>query len=308
MLELVVASGKGGTGKTSLTGVWAELSGPGVLVDCDVDAANLHLIVPHVTNETHDFSSSRRATIDTDPCTACGICLDVCRFGAVGVTSDPTLRWGQRFSVDPLGCEGCGLCARLCPVRAIAFEPVVSGQWFVSEWAHRPFLHACLGIAQSNSGKLVSLLRQHARKIAQDCGYDLVIVDGPPGIGCPVIAALTNSSYLVIVTEPSVSAIHDMERLADLANHFQIPTGVVINKSDINRQITAQVERIACDRGLHVHGAVPFDPAFTKAQLQGRSYMHSCSEEARERMRALWDSVRSHAESCTRAASRQAAV
>lgn len=291
MFELVVASGKGGTGKTSLVGALAALAGPSALVDCDVDAANLHLIVPHEVRREHDFSCSHRAAIDTDRCIACGICLEACRFQAITMDTDPTSRWGVRFSVDPLACEGCGLCVHLCEPRAISFDKVISGQWFESEFDHGPFLHARLGIAESNSGRLVSLLRQRARELAVERGLNTIMVDGPPGIGCPVIAALTDTSYLLIVTEPSRSALHDMERLVDLAEHFRIKTGICVNKCDINEEISHQVTRFAAERGLPVLGRIPYDPAFTQAQIQGVSYIRIGSTETIDTIRNIWQGV-----------------
>ena len=296
MFELVVASGKGGTGKTSLVAALAEFAGRSALVDCDVDAANLHLIVPHEVRQEHDFSASRRAAIDPDRCVACGICLDACRFGAIGMEADPDSRWGVRFSVDPLACEGCGLCMRLCETEAVTFDKVISGQWFESESDYGPFLHARLGIAESNSGRLVSLLRQRSRELAAARGLNTIIVDGPPGIGCPVIAALTNASYLLIVTEPSLSAIHDMERLAELADHFRLKAGICVNKCDIDEEISDQVTRFAADRGLAVLGTIPYDPAFTQAQLRGVSYLQTGSAETIARIRNIWQSVRSIAD------------
>jgi len=295
MFELVVASGKGGTGKTSLVGALAELARSVVLVDCDVDAANLHLIVPHRVLEKHEFSSSRCASIEVDKCVACGLCLESCRFNAISMTPDAGTPWGMRFAVDPLACEGCGLCSRICPSQAVAFDKVVSGEWFRSHSAFGPFLHARLGIAKSNSGRLVSQLRQQAREIAAADRYNLILVDGPPGIGCPVIASLTNASYLLIVTEPSLSAVHDMERLADLATHFSIKTGICINRCDTNVDISRRIEQLATARGLTVHGQIPYDPAFTQAQLKGQSYLRVASEEGIERIRRIWQSVLSDA-------------
>lgn len=291
MYELVVASGKGGTGKTSLVGAFAELAGSAVLVDCDVDAANLHLIVPHQVLEQHDFSSSSRAAIDMDRCVACALCMDSCRFDAISMMEDSETRWRTRFEVDPSACEGCGLCARLCQAQAIDLKKVISGEWFLSHWEGGPFLHARLGIAQSNSGRLVTMLRQQARKVAEEGGHDLVIIDGPPGIGCPVIASLTDASYLLVVTEPSVSAIHDMERLADLAEHFRVRTGVCINKCDISEEISLRLEDVAARRGLTIHGCIPYDPAFTKAQVQGHSYVRIASAESVGRIEEIWQSI-----------------
>ena len=296
MFELVVASGKGGTGKTSLTGALAEVVGPAVLVDCDVDAADLHLVIPHEVQEEHDFSSSYRAVINSNGCNACGVCMESCRFGAIMQTDDPDLQFGVRFSVNPPACEGCNLCVHLCPTQTIHLEKVISGQWYQSECVNGPFFHARLGIAQSNSGRLVSLLRQQAKEVACKNGLDTVIVDGPPGIGCPAIASLTGSSYLLIVTEPSLSAIHDMERLADLANHFEIPVGICLNKFDISNEISEKVERFAADRHLTLHARIPYDQSFTKAQLQGRSYVSCASAEGVGMIRKLWQSIRTDAE------------
>jgi len=291
MFELVVASGKGGTGKTSLVGALAEVAGSAVLVDCDVDAANLHLIVPHQVLEEHDFTGGRRAAIDMDQCIACGLCVDSCRFEAIEMTPDRRSRWGMRIHIDPLKCEGCGLCVRLCDVKAVRFYPVCSGRWFLSESEYGPFLHARLGAAQSNSGRLVTILRQRSREIAQTTGRDLVIVDGPPGIGCPVIASLTNASYLLIVTEPSLSAVHDMERLADLAAHFNIRAGVCINRCDISEELCQRIEQVALGRGLAIHGKIPYDPAFTEVQLQGRTYLQVASSRGIGRIEEIWRSV-----------------
>jgi MinD superfamily P-loop ATPase len=291
MFELVVASGKGGTGKTSLTGALAELAGPAVLVDCDVDAADLHLIVPHHVKEEHDFSSSHLAVIDMEECTACDLCVESCRFDAIQTVQDAGSHTGVRYTVDSLACEGCGLCVHVCPTLTIRFEKVISGRWFRSESQNGPFLHARLGIAQSNSGRLVSLLRQRSREIARERRIELIIVDGPPGIGCPAIATLTNASYLLIVTEPSLSAIHDMERLATLAAHFKIPAGVCLNRFDFSEELSREVERFAAERGLIVHGKFPYDPGFIEAQLQGRSYLSCGTPEGIERIRKLWKSV-----------------
>jgi MinD superfamily P-loop ATPase len=295
MLELALASGKGGTGKTSLVGALAELVGPTVLVDCDVDAADLHLIVPHRVIEKHDFRASFRASINVDKCTGCGLCIEQCRFSAISMKPDQDVTCGIRFTVDPLACEGCGLCAHLCAPEAINFEEIVSGKWFLSESDLGPFLHAQLGVAQSNSGRLVSLLRQKAKEIADAQGHSTVIVDGPPGIGCPTIATITNASYLLIVTEPSVSALHDMERLADLATHFKIRCGIFLNKCDINEKIANQIEKLAAKRKLPIHGKLPYDSTFTQAQLKGRTYAHSGSAAGIEVIRNTWKSVLSNA-------------
>ncbi|MCB2229788.1 ATP-binding protein [bacterium] len=307
MFELVVASGKGGTGKTSLTGALAEVASPAVLVDCDVDAADLHLIVPHRVCEEHDFSCSSQAVINMDACTACGICRESCRFEAITMSPDPETTHGLRFAVEPTACEGCGLCVHLCPTDTIRFGKVNSGKWFRSEGNRSPFYHARLGIAQSNSGRLVSLLRQEARAAADREGLDLILVDGPPGIGCPTIAALTGSSYLLIITEPSRSAIHDMERLVSLAEHFHIPAGVCLNKCDISEEMSGEVERFVSERGLTLHASIPYDPAFTQAQIRRQSYVAFASG-GREMIHALWQSIRDDADRLGRTGGRRFAV
>jgi MinD superfamily P-loop ATPase len=288
MLELVIASGKGGTGKTSLVGSFAAIAGNAVLVDCDVDAANLHLIVEHIILEKHDFSSSSRASIIDDKCTLCGVCSDICRFDAIKLRTKSS---PQSYWIDPYACEGCGLCKKLCPDDAIAFDSVISGEWFRSNSEYGPFLHARLGIAEANSGKLVSLLRQEARTLAEKGYYDLIIIDGPPGIGCPVIASVTGASYLLIVTEPSLSAIHDMKRLVDLAKHFDIKTGICINRYDINPRLSDEIGKFASTNGIRTHGRIPFDPLFAEAQLKGRSYMAVADLKKARVIKDIWQNV-----------------
>ena len=288
MVELAIASGKGGTGKTSLAGSFSALAEKAILVDCDVDAANLHLIVEHSVLEEHDFSSSRRASIIEERCILCGICEMQCRFEAI---KRQIGLMGETFQIDPLACEGCGLCKQICPADAVAFESIISGQWFKSDSKTGPFFHAKLGIAEANSGKLVSLLRQQARDEAQRREEALIIIDSPPGIGCPVIASITGVTYLFIVTEPSLSAIHDMRRLVELARHFKIKTGLCINKFDINPELTGQIEKFAEANDLKTHGRIPFDPKFTEAQLHGRPYTAIASGENLATIEDIWRSV-----------------
>ncbi len=286
MRELVIASGKGGTGKTSIVASLARLSGDNVLVDCDVDAANLHLVVGHTVVERHDFSTSKRASIDTQKCTGCDICREWCTFNAIHIREKD-----EAYIVDPYECEGCGLCYHACPADAVDFMPVISGEWFRSESEYGPFLHGKLGIAEANSGRLVSLLRTHARNVAGDMGKDLVIADGPPGIGCPVIASLTGADYLLVVTEPSLSATHDLERLLQLASHFEIAVGVLINKFDINVDMSQRLERSLDSKGIATLGTIPYDQRFTEAQLQRKSYIEVADSGARKRIESIWDKL-----------------
>jgi len=260
MKEVVVLSGKGGTGKTSIVGAFAALAKHKVLSDCDVDAADLHLLLSPTTVEEHEFWSGQVAVIDPELCTLCGLCEEACRFDAI-----------HDFAVGRVGCEGCGLCARICPVGAITMRENLAGHWFVSETRFGPLVHAKLGIAQENSGKLVHLVRQKAKETAEHAGLGVTINDGPPGIGCAVISSLSGASLACIVTEPSVSGIHDMERVLQVCRHFSVPALVCVNKYDINEEGTHQVEQYCEGQAVEVVAKIPFDVRFTEAQVQGVS-------------------------------------
>jgi MinD superfamily P-loop ATPase len=285
MIELVIVSGKGGTGKTSIVGSISALAERKIMVDCDVDAADLHLILNNELKQSHDFIASSKAEIIEDKCTDCGICQSYCRFEAIRERAG-------HFRVDQYSCEGCGVCTRFCPEEAIDFKRVVSGQWFLSDTRYGPLVHARLGIAQSNSGRLVSHLRKLAKDLAEENRYDLVIVDGPPGIGCPVIASITGADYLLIVTEPSLSALHDMERLFELARHFQIPVGICINKYDINPEISARVEKYALGNGAMIMGRISFDPKVTEAQVAGMTFVEFADNGTAEEIKSLWQNLK----------------
>jgi len=260
MKEVVVLSGKGGTGKTSIVGAFAALAKRKVLSDCDVDAADLHLLLAPTPVEEHEFWSGQVAVIDPGLCTQCGLCEEACRFDAI-----------HDFTVARVGCEGCGLCARICPAGAIRMKDNLAGHWFVSETRFGPLVHAKLGIAQENSGKLVHLVRQKAKETAESAGVDITINDGPPGIGCAVISSLSGASLACIVTEPSVSGIHDMERVLQVCRHFSVPALVCVNKYDINEEGTRRVEHYCAEQGIDVVAQIPFDTRFTEAQVQGVS-------------------------------------
>ncbi|MFO7560188.1 MAG: ATP-binding protein [Desulfobacterales bacterium] len=263
MKELVVISGKGGTGKTSLTAAFASLSEKSVLCDADVDAADLHLLMdPEVCRRT-DFLGGGVAIINHEECTECGICMDVCRFDAIN----------DDFQVDPIDCEGCGVCVDLCPVGAIAFPIQTCGEWFISKTRFGPMVHARLGIAQENSGKLVTLVRKEAKELAEREKLDLIITDGPPGTGCPVIASIGGATALIIVTEPSVSGLHDMKRVAALADHFHVPAMICVNKYDLNLDQTKMIENVANEMNMTVLERIPFDPAFTESMVLGKTVL-----------------------------------
>ncbi|MFB0525486.1 MAG: ATP-binding protein, partial [Phycisphaerae bacterium] len=232
--EIVVISGKGGTGKTSIVASFAALAKDAVLADCDVDAADLHLLLEPDIRQTHNFIGGKLASVIAAKCIGCGRCEEVCNFGAA-VFNGPANDVAERtYTIDPITCEGCSVCFHFCPVDAIEFNDAVNGQWFVSDTRFGPMVHARLRPGEENSGKLVSLIRKQSKKIANEQNKDLIIVDSSPGIGCPVIASITGADLVLAVTEPTVSGQHDLDRVVELTKHFQIPTLVCINKYDIN--------------------------------------------------------------------------
>ena len=266
--ELVVISGKGGTGKTSLVASFATLSRNCVLADCDVDAADLHLLVEPRVVRREPFTGGKRARIRQEQCTACGKCEELCRFGAISSDGPSNETTEKTFRVDPTSCEGCGVCAWFCPADAIEFSPAVNGEWIVSETRFGPMVHAKLGVAAENSGKLVSIVRSEAKQIAEQRGLDLVLIDGSPGIGYPVIASITGADLVLVVTEPTLSGLHDLKRVTDLTRHFDIPTKVCINKWDLNAEMSRAIEAKVLERGLGLAGRVRYDRAVTEAQVQ----------------------------------------
>ena len=282
--ELIVISGKGGTGKTSLLGAFASLATNKVLCDADVDAADLYLILEPEIRKRQDFQEGHRAVIDPDRCTECGLCRDLCRFHAIS----------PEFKVDPIECEGCGVCVHFCPAEAIDFPIKTCGELFVSETRCGPMVHARLGIAQDNSGKLVTLTRKEARDLAKNRGLGLILTDGPPGLACPVIASIAGATAVLIVTEPTISGHHDMDRVVELANHFEIPASICVNKYDLNPDMTGVIEQYAKDRGLAVLGKIPFDPIFTKAMVQNQTIIeYDGRSQAARAVRDIWQAVMS---------------
>jgi len=279
--ELVIISGKGGTGKTSLAASLACLAENKVIADCDVDAADMHLVLGPDVRQSTDFEGGLKAFIDHDACTSCGVCLDYCRFDAIR----------DGFIVDPIACEGCGVCAPFCPARAIAMKPHISGQWFVSDTRHGPLVHARLGIAEGNSGKLVTLIKKKAREIAAEKGFELVIVDGSPGTGCPVIATMSGATVALIVTEPTVSGIHDLQRVYELARHFNVRAAVCVNKADINEEATREIREYCAAAGIPMLTPIPYDPDVTKAQIAGLSVVECSAGPAATALRRLWEEV-----------------
>lgn len=331
MRELVVISGKGGTGKTSIAASLAVLAGRCVVADCDVDAADLHLVLSPQVKECHDFYSGHQAVIRQEDCTSCGMCLAHCRFGAVvrrfpegssGVIVGSTsydcqscdycerscpardndmiqamsevigeTRRGA-FAVDPIACEGCGVCGQVCPARAIDFPERLCGEWMVSETRCGPMVHARLGVASENSGKLVSIVRGNARRIAEERSIELIIIDGAPGIGCPVIASITGAGLVLVVTEPTLSGEHDLRRVIQLTRHFGIVATVCVNKWDLNPEMSELIEAYCREHFIPVAGRIRYDRAFTEAQIDARAVVEASDHGASEDIRRLWDTIR----------------
>lgn len=289
--ELVVISGKGGTGKTSVVASFAALAGNKALADCDVDAADLHLILDPRIVRREDFVGGKSARVIPENCAGCGKCAEVCRFEAVSFDGPANDVVGKTYRIDAIACEGCGLCAHFCPANAVDFSPSVNGEWYVSETRHGPMVHARLGIAQENSGKLVTTVRKAAKEIAKDRGLDLVIIDGSPGIGCPVIASITGTTMVLIVTEPTLSGLHDLDRVAQLSGHFKIPTFVCVNKSDINPEMTQTIHQRCRERNLDVLGEVHYDTAVTQAQIALKSVVEFNTGPASRDITKLWEAV-----------------
>ena len=282
MKEIIIISGKGGTGKTSLVAAFSSLAENKVLCDADVDAADLHLIMEPAVVRGADFQSGNSAAINKDACTECGLCREMCRFDAISAD----------YIVNPVDCEGCGVCVHFCPETAIDFPVNTCGEWFVSDTRFGPMVHARLGIAEENSGKLVTLVRQEARKLAEEKNLDLILTDGPPGVGCPVIASIGGASAVLIVTEPTVSGKHDMERVAQLAGHFKIPAMICVNKFDLNLELTRKIENYAKEKGLSCLGRIPFDPVFTKAMIQAQTvFEYDGQSPVGEAIRGTWQQL-----------------
>ena len=276
----MVLSGKGGTGKTSIVGSFAVLAQGKVLADCDVDAADLHLLLKPSVKEETEFWSGQVAVIDEEKCTQCGLCQEVCRFEAI-----------DDFKVDSISCEGCSFCYHVCPAEAITMKESLSGNWFVSETRYGSLVHARLGIAQENSGKLVAVVRQKAKQIAENQGIDYIITDGPPGIGCPVISSLSGASLALLVAEPTLSGIHDLDRVIDVCHHFDIPATVCINKYDINEQNSCQIENYCLGQGVEVAAKIPFDNVVTEALIRGLPVVEYSQNKVTQEIKTLWQEV-----------------
>jgi MinD superfamily P-loop ATPase len=287
-VEIAVISGKGGTGKTVLTSALAVLVPNKVTADCDVDAPDMHLLLQPKVEREEVFSGMKLASIDATRCTACGKCVEVCHFGAVKAED---IDGDTGYAIDPLGCEGCGVCVWMCPADAIEFEESAGGKWFVSDTRLGKFVHAQLEPAQENSGKLVTLVRREARRLAEEAGNETVVIDGPPGIGCPVIASIAGADFAVIVTEPTLSGIHDLERVLGLTDHFGLRAGVVINKYDLNGEISAEIEDYLSKRHTIYLGKIPFGEEVKDAIAAGRSVLEHSDGPVSNAVRVIVENI-----------------
>lgn len=305
MKQLVILSGKGGTGKTTVAAALAHLASlelSVVLADADVDAANLELVLDPVKREVHDFVGGRVAVIDAELCTGCGLCIQVCRFEAIaeaerekdaeGISPHLSVCPAPRLDVDALACEGCASCYYQCPEKAIRMEEQVAGRWFRSDTRFGPLFHAQLFAGQENSGKLVTLVKQQARLLAMDTGAELLLVDGPPGIGCPVISASAGADLALLVAEPTVSGVHDLERILATTDHFGVSALAVVNKADVNPARAEEIAAFVRQRGVEMAGCIPYDTVVTEAMVQGLPVTEYADGPVSEALREVWQRIR----------------
>jgi len=283
--QLTVISGKGGTGKTTLVGAFAVLAENKVIADCDVDAPDLHLLLHPEIVTKQEFKGLKVAVLDKSLCSECGTCVETCRFNAIVSPED------AGYTVNPARCEGCGACVYTCPQEALSLQERVSGYAYISKTKYGPMVHAQLNIAEEASGKLVTAVREMARKIAERDGSDLILIDGAPGIGCPVIASLTGVDLALIVTEPTLSGLHDLERILDVTTHFGIASTVCINKYDINEKNSTIITEFCRQRGVEIVGIIPYDPVVTEAMVAGMPVVEFSEGVVSNAIRDIWERI-----------------
>jgi len=279
--QLLVISGKGGTGKTTIAGSFAVLAKNKVLADCDVDAPNLHLLLKPEVKMSGDFYGGKKALIDAEECRQCGKCVELCRF--VAISDD--------FQVNPLLCEGCGVCFHACPYEAVSLIDDLSGNWYISETVYGPFAHARLGVAAENSGKLVAKVREKASELAGEKDKNLIIIDGPPGTGCPVVASLSGVDLALVVTEPTIAGIHDLVRILGVADHFGVRKAVCINKYDLDQEKSKEIESYCAENGVTVAGKIYYDPAVSGSLAAATPLVNYAGNKMARQVINLWQSV-----------------
>lgn len=280
IIQLAIVSGKGGTGKTTIAAAFASLAKDKVLIDCDVDAADLYLLLRPRVLKQEKYYGGRSPRVDMDKCTQCGLCTEVCRFDAI-----------ENGVVDYVSCEGCGFCSHVCPEDAITMEEAFSGDWFVSDTPYGPFVHARLGIGEENSGKLVTVVRKKAVEIAKEKNLNLILIDGPPGIGCPVTASIAGVDLILAIAEPTLSGIHDLERILKLARHFKIPSTVCINKFDINLKNTNTIVAYCEKDGTRIIGEIPYEPKVVESLVNKKTVMDYPCSGVQEIVYQMWKTV-----------------
>lgn len=287
MKEIVVISGKGGTGKTSITASLAVLAKDNVVIaDCDVDAADMHILMQPKNIESVDFYSGELAVIDHDLCTQCGKCFDVCRFDAVD-QSDGI------HKIEALSCEGCGYCARVCPETAITNISLKVGKWHTAFTRfNQPMVHAKLGVGADNSGKLVAHVKNKAKEMAKHYDKEYIIVDGSPGVGCPVVSSLTGAHFAVLVTEPTVSGIHDLKRVYELVNKFKIRSACIINKYDLNEEKSQEILDFLNENNIIHLANLPYDEEFTRAMTNCKTIVESEKSTVSPMLYKAWERIK----------------
>lgn len=270
-MEIAVISGKGGTGKSCISAAFATLTERVVLADCDVDAANLHIIFNPTHSEEHVFVSGQKAVIDKDICTNCGVCIDYCRFDAIAEIDG-------EVEILETSCDGCQLCSRICPVEAISMVDENKSRMYAGDFRNGKMVYGRLSPGEENSGRLVDIVRTKAKEVAELNNLETIILDGPPGIGCPVISTITGVDYVVIVTEPTLSGLHDLKRTLEVTAHFKVPTRVIVNKFDLNAEMAQQIEDYCAEQDVKTIAKIPFDTQVVEAMIQCKSIVEHAPE------------------------------